>query len=149
VSEKPCECPEVGPGERFVCPRYGITQGPYSRARCAGTNCPADVSEASRRKWRLRKDAREGRPVDPNQGRVRLPLVLRPVCRWQGDEVPGCKTCGGPGSIPYYCDSPDDDADRCVRGRSRDRTVRSCLDCPHYSDGSSKSATTGTPETTR
>lgn len=138
MSEPPCDCP--GPG---FCPRYQIEQGPLAYGFCRGTRCSPERSQRFRDKLAGKRTAL---PVVARPRRKKL--ELRPVCRWQGAEVPGCKTCGGAGSVLYYCESPDDDADRCVRGRSKDPAVRSCLDCPHYS-GTSNDSTDGTPEMSR
>ena len=148
MSEPACSCATLN--EARQCPRFpGEHMGPGTWAMCNGTACTPERSQRFRDKMAARRDGVTALPVavvaHPPK---RVPLQLRPVCVHQGAEVPGCKTCGGPGSVLYYCDSPDDDADRCVRGRSRDKAVRSCLDCPHYS-ATSNDATTGTPDTSR
>ena len=103
---------------------------------CNGTGCSPQRSQRFRDKMAERRDGLRPLPVvvqGPSAPK-RVPPELRGPCAHQGAEVPGCKTCGGPGSVLYYCESPDDDADRCVRGRSRDPSVRSCLTCDHYEE---------------
>lgn len=143
MSEPACTCPTLDAARQ--CPRFPAERmGPGTWGMCSGSRCTASRSQRFRDKMVARRDGtRRALPLATVAAPKRKRVELRPVCVHQGEVIPGCKTCGGEGSVIRWCESPDDDADRCVRGRSRDASVRSCLTCLHYSN--SNDATTGTP----
>lgn len=78
------------------------------------------------------------RPVAFARGRRRVALpVLRPPCRWEGEVLEACTTCGGSAAEGRHvreCLSDATEAGRCTRGRNagKDPDIASCLTCPGY-----------------
>jgi len=137
VSEPECICP--GPG---FCERFGIHQGPYAHSLCAGVNCPPGKSEAYRRKWRLRLEGDRTPPAARPAESVVASADVRPgpppkkaprrgPCRWEGEVLERCTSCGGEARSVRECLHDDDAADRCTRGPNNG-AVRSCLTCPFF-----------------